>query len=126
MPTNALRRSLRPVLSFAPASAPEEAFQNDTLRPIMKLQHDHLLAVFRLFLTKRKVKIEQLPAAKRFEKIKELVTRDNRLRGLLFGIAIGQFTDDEMAYYLENDGAVNRRITNLVAERLTSVFVVSE
>jgi len=88
----------------------------------MKLQHDLLLAVFRSFLTKRKVKLDQLPANQRFAKIKELLTRDNRLRGLLFGIAIGQFTAPEMAYYLENDGNVNRRITNLIVERMTSVF----
>lgn len=89
----------------------------------MKMQHDQLLAVFQMFLTKRKVKLEQLPAKQRFAKIKELLTRDNRLRGLLFGIAIGQFTQAEMAYYLENDGNVNRRITNLIVERMTSVFV---
>lgn len=88
----------------------------------MKLQHDLLLAVFQLFLAKRKVKLDQLPTNQRFAKIKELLTRDNRLRGLLFGIAIGQFTTLEMAYYLENDGNVNRRITNLITERMTSVF----
>lgn len=122
MPTDDARIALRPQLALAPAAAPDEQFQNDTLRPIMKMQHDLLLAVFRMFLAKRKVKLEQLPAKQRFAKIKELLTRDNRLRGLLFGIAIGQFTGEEMDYYLANDGNVNRRITNLIVERMTSVF----
>lgn len=123
MPTDDARLALRPQLDLAPAAAPDEQFQNDTLRPVMKMQHDLLLDVFRMFLAKRKVKLEQLPAHQRFAKIKELLTRDNRLRGLLFGIAIGQFTRGEMEYYLENDGNVNRRITNLIVERMTSVYV---
>lgn len=113
------RLALRPQLDLAPASSPNERFQNDTLRPVLKLQHDHLVAIFRLFLTKRKVRLEQLPAARRFAKVKELVSRDNRLRGLLFGVALGQFTTSEMGYYLEHDGEVNRRLTNLLTERLT-------
>jgi hypothetical protein len=122
METNQARLALRPQLNLAPASAPAEKFQNDTLRPVMKLQHEHIVAVFAQFLTKRKVKLDQLPAKQRWDKIKELVTRDNRLRGLLFGIAIGQFTTDEMTHYLENEGDANRRMTNLLTERLLSVY----
>lgn len=116
------RLALRPQLNLAPASAPEEKFQNDTLRPVMKLQHDLLLAVFRAFLVRRKVQLEQLPADQRFGKIKELVTRDHRLRDLLFGLALGQLTNKEMAVYLADESTFNRRMTNLIVERLTSVF----
>lgn len=84
----------------------------------MKQQDALLRAAIELFLTKRKVKLEQVPAHQRFAKVKELVTRDNRLRGLLFGIAVGQFTADEMAYYAANEREVNRRMTNLLVERL--------
>jgi hypothetical protein len=88
----------------------------------MKLQHAHIVAVCASYLIKRKVKVDQLPVNQRWDKIKELVTRDNRLRGLLFGIAAGQFTTDEMSHYLENESDVNRRITNLLVERLHSVY----
>lgn len=125
MPTNEDRRALRPQLSLAPAAAPDEKFQNETLRPIMKLQHDLILAVFNHFLIKRKVKLDQLPSNRRFDKIKEMVTRDHRLRDLLFGLALGQFTTEEMTYYLEHESNVHRRMTNLVVERLTSVFAPS-
>ncbi len=122
MLSNQARLALRPQLNLAPAASPSETFQNDTLRPIMKLQHELIVAVFAQFLTKRKVKPDQLPASQRLAKIKELVTRDNRLRGLLFGIAIGQFTTEEMTHYLENEGDTNRRMTNLLTERLLSVY----
>ncbi|WP_420457845.1 hypothetical protein [Neolewinella sp.] len=108
----------RPAVPTLPTDSPEEAFQNDTLRPILKQQDELLRTVFAHYLIKRKVRPEQLPTAKRAEKIKELVTRDNRLRGLLFGMVIGQFTPEEAAYYVENEGGVNRRMTNLLVERL--------
>lgn len=118
--TDISRLALRPTLNFAPAAAPEEAFQNNSLRPIMKLQHELLVTAFRLYLEKRKVKMEQIAVKQRFAKIKELVTRDNRLRGLLFGITVGQFTAEEMQYYVQFEGSINRRITNLLVERLLS------
>lgn len=116
--TDEQRLALRPDLSLEPAAAAEEQFQNNTLRPIMKLQAPSLHAILRMFLTKRKVKIYEVPAAQKIAKVKELVTRDNRLRGLLFGIALGQFTEEEMAYYVAHESEVNRRMTNLLVERL--------
>ena len=108
----------RPDVPTLPTDSPEEAFQNDTLRPILKQQDELLQTVFSHYLTKRKVRPEQLSAAKRAEKIKELVTRDNRLRGLLFGMVIGHFSREEIAYYVANESGVNRRMTNLLVERL--------
>lgn len=110
----------RPTIVTQPTDNPQEAFQNATLRPVLK-QQDHLLReVFRMFLKKRKVRLEQLPAAKRGEKIKELVSRDNRLRGLLFGVVIGRFTAEEMEHYVEHESDVNRRLTTLLTQRLGS------
>lgn len=109
----------RPHLPTLPTDSPEEAFQNDALRPILK-QHDELLQmIFAHYLKKGKVKADQLSATKRTEKIKELVTRDNRLRGLLFGMVVGHFTTSELAHYLNNESGVNRRLTNLLVERLS-------
>ncbi len=109
---------MRPEIDTRPTDSPDEAFQNDTLRPILKQQHEGLVAVMQHYLEKRKVRIQAIPADQRFAKVKELVTRDNRLRGLLFGMTIGHFDVAEMAYYLDNEGNVNRRITNLLVERL--------
>lgn len=117
------RLALRPQLDLAPASAPDEKFQNDTLRPVLKLQHALILAVFQAFLAKRKVSLDQLPAAQRSAKIKDFLTRDHRLRDRLFGLALGQFTLPEMEVYLANESTLNRRLTNLLVERLVSAFV---
>ncbi len=109
---------MRPIISAQPADSPEEAFQNTALRPILKQQHAAVVAVMRYYLKKRKARYEQLTHTLRTEKVKELVTRDNRLRGLLFGMVVGHFTPEELSYYLENEGGVNRRMTNLLVERL--------
>lgn len=119
--TDTQRLEFRPTLHLAPAAAPAEQFQNETLRPLAKQQHDLLVAAFQLFLKKRKVNFNAIATTKRFDKVKELVARDNRLRGLLFGIVVGGFTRAEMNYYIENEGEVNRRLTNLLTERLLEV-----
>lgn len=112
------RLALRPAVATQPTDQPAEAFQNDTLRPILKMQHELLLELFRHYLVKRKVDWNNLARNRRFAKAKELISRDNRLRGLLFGTAIGQFTSPEMDYYLANESECNRRLTSLLTDRL--------
>ena len=108
----------RPVIPTLPTDSPAEHFQNATLRPVVKGMHRTLVDLFLHFAAKRKFYPEQTPKVKRREKIKELITRDNRLRGLLFGVVIGHFEPEELSYYLENEGETNRRITNLLLERI--------
>ena len=120
--TDAKRLQLRPELDTSPAISDSEAFQNQSLRPILKLQHQLLVDIATHYLAKRKVSLEQTARVQRRDKLKELLTRDNRFRSLLFGITIGQFTAAEMAYYLNHEGETNRRITNLLLERLLSVL----
>lgn len=116
------RTALRPEVATEPATSPAEQFQNETLRPILKMQHDLLATLSDHYLTKRKVPLGQTAKAQRREKLKEMLTRDNRFRSLLFGLVIGQFTPEEMQYYLENEGDQNRRITSMLIDRLLSVY----
>ena len=115
------RKALRPHVSTAPAATDEERFQNDTLRPVLKLQHDLLLATFRHYLTKRKVRWKSMPKVAFREKSENLLTRDNRLRGLLFGMVVGMFDEAELTYYLAHESAVNRRITSMLTKRVLEV-----
>ena len=119
------RKALRPHVPTAAAATAEERFQNDTLRPLLKLQHPLLLATFRHYLAKRKVPYQNMPKAAFREKTENLLTRDNRLRGLLFGMVIGMFDEAELDYYLENESAVNRRITGMLVERVISGLLLS-
>ena len=112
------RVSWRPQLDLPPAATDREQFQNKTLRPVLKLQHAPLLQVFRHYLTKRKVAWQQLAQSDFKAKTEELLSRDNRLRGLLFGMLLGCLTEAELTYYLDHESEMNRRITSMLTERI--------
>ncbi len=111
----------RPNITTAPTvPGSPEYFQNHTLRPILKQQNELLLDLFGHFLQKRKVDLVKLPRAHRRERIAQLLAKDNRLRGLLFGLVVGQFTSEELQIYLAQESMMNRRLTGLLTERLFS------
>jgi len=98
----------------------EERFQNVTLRPIAKLQNDLLVAVFRNYIKKHKSVFHGLTADKRIDYIENAVNRDQKFRNSSKGILIGQFTMPEYQTYIANSSALNKRMMNLVRERLIS------
>ena len=112
------RLQLRPHIETQATDNPEAAFLHQTLRPVLKLQNELLLGITRHFLQKRKVKLVKMSPAQRDQQIQHSIGKDNRLRGLLFGCVLGQFTPEELKYYLENEGEINRRITQLLVQRL--------
>ncbi|MEN8817118.1 MAG: glyoxalase [Nonlabens sp.] len=98
----------------------EEHFQNATLRPIAKLQNDLLIAIFKNYITKHKNVFYGLTAQKRMDYIENAVNRDQKFRSTLKGVFTGLFTMDEFEHYTTNSSALNKRIMNLVRERLIS------
>ena len=114
---------LRPVIPSAlvhPQMSPEEQFQNQTIRPVAKLQNDLLLAVFRNYVQKHKNVFYDLSVDKRLDYIENAIHKDMKFRNSLKGILIGQFTLDEYQQYIENSSALNKRMMNIVKERLKS------
>ncbi len=96
----------------------EEIFQNGTLRPIIKLQNPLLVAAFRNYIAKHKDSFYQLSLEKRLEYIGNAVHRDIKFRNSLKGMVIGQFTLEEYENYINNSSALNKRMMNMVIERL--------
>lgn len=99
-----------------------ERFQNQTLRPILKLQHDLLVALFRQYIRKRKNKFYELPTKQRPEYIEHSVRQDLKFKNLLLGTVIGQFTLEEYELFLKEEKELTRRITSLLVQRLQSVM----
>ncbi|MDP5078269.1 MAG: glyoxalase [Nonlabens sp.] len=121
--------ALRPEIPNARVSdnmSADEQFQNRTLRPIAKLQHDLLIAVFRNYIAKHKNVFYGLTAAKRLDYIENAVNRDQKFRNSLKGILIGQFTLLEYEQYISNSSALNKRMMNLVRERLINSMQLFE
>lgn len=98
----------------------DEQFQNATLRPIAKLQNPLLVEVFRNYISKRKNVFYDLSIEKRLAYIENAIHKDMKFRNSLKGMIIGQFTVEEYLTYTKNSSALNKRIMNLVKERLVS------
>ncbi|BAO56162.1 hypothetical protein [Nonlabens marinus] len=104
----------------------DEQFQNRTLRPVAKLQHDLLVEVFRNYIKKHKNVFYGLNVVKRTDYIENAVNRDQKFRNSLKGIMIGMFTLNEYQTYIENSSALNKRMMNIVRERLISSIQLFE
>jgi hypothetical protein len=114
---------LRPNIPGARVTAQtssDEKFQNETLRPIAKLQSDILLEIFRNYIERRKNVYDKLSHQKQADYIEHAVKHDAKLRNIVKGVFIGMFTHGEYMTYIENYRALNKRITNLTIERLKS------
>ncbi|NND88344.1 MAG: glyoxalase [Flavobacteriaceae bacterium] len=121
--------NLRPNIASARVSSQmsaEEAFQNTTLRPVAKLQNDLLLSVFRNYVQKHKSVFYDLSIEKRIDYIENAIHKDMKFRNSLKGIIIGQFTLEEYDLYKANSSALNKRMMNIVKERLKSQMMLLE
>ncbi|WP_298538571.1 glyoxalase [uncultured Aquimarina sp.] len=98
----------------------DEQFQNKTIRPIIKLQGELLIEVFRNYIKKRKNTFYELTLEKRLLYIDNAIQKDMKLRNSLKGMIIGQFTVDEYLIYIKNSSALNKRMMSIVRERLHS------
>lgn len=96
----------------------DEQFQNQTLRPVTKLQEELLLEVFRNYVAKHKNSFYDLSLEKRLDFIDNAVSKDIKFRNSLKGIIIGQFTIDEYRRYILNSSALNKRMMNIVKQNL--------
>ena len=113
--------NIRPIITNAKvndSTNPEEAFQNITLRPLIKLQNDLLLAVFNNYIRKHKNVYHNLTIEKRLEYIDNAIQKDIKFRNSIKGIIIGVFTIKEYDIYTQNSSALNKRMMNIVRERL--------
>lgn len=107
-------------------SSIEEKFQNSTLRPILKFQNDLFVEVFRNYATKQKGVFFTLSPEKKMNYIENAIQRDIKFRNSLKGIVIGMFTITEYKEYILNSSNLNKRMMNLLIERLKSQIQLFE
>lgn len=112
--------SIRPIISTIQSTSTTkiESFQNETLRPIIKLQHSILIALFQNSISKSKGIFNDLkdPAKKEF--ITNEIRKNIPLRNQIIGLVIGLCTKEEFENYTELRPGVDKRIINMCIERL--------
>lgn len=115
--------SIRPSISSAKiydSMSSDELFQNKTLRPIIKMQHDLFIVVFKNYIVKRKNVFYDLSLTKQLAYIDNAIHKDMKFRNSVKGMIIGQFTVEEYELYITNSSSLNKRMMNIVKERLVS------
>lgn len=101
-------------------SSEEELFQNSTLRPILKLQNDLIIAVFQSYLNQNKIPFDDFSLDKKMKTIEVAILKDISFQNTLKGIVVGLFTINEFSLYSNNTSGFNKRIRSMLIERLQS------
>ena len=104
----------------------EEYFQNAVLRPILKLQNDLFISVFKNYIKKHKNVFYELSIEKKQRYIEHAIQKDIKFRNSLKGMIIGMFTVEEYETYTLNSSALNKRMMNLLIVRLKDQLLLFE
>lgn len=107
-------------------SSADEFFQNETLRPILKLQNDIFIEVFRNYIAKSKTDFYRFNMEKKLQFIENSIQRDIKFRNSLKGIVIGLFTVEEYSRYIQNSSDLNKRMMSLLIERMKNQVLLFE
>ncbi len=99
-----------------------EQFQNDTIRPILKFQHDILLAVFHDSLAKNKIQFKDLKLEEKEAKLDQLFQKNLNFKNQSIGAVIGMFTKEEHTTYSSDTSSYNRRIVTMLKQRIMSTY----
>ncbi|PQJ23334.1 glyoxalase [Tenacibaculum sp. SG-28] len=109
--------TIRPQLELD-ATGPDENFQNTTLRPILKLQHDLILRLILREISKHKIELTNFTSAQLSIKLTTILSKNIPFRNQYLGIVIGQFTLQEYDEYSENPSEFNKRIIGMLKQRI--------
>ena len=107
-------------------SSPDEVFQNQVLRPILKLQNDLFIEVFKNYISKYKNDFYSYSVEKKITYIENSIHKDIKFRNSLKGIVIALFTIQEYNTYIQNSSSLNKRMMNMLMERLKNQMQLFE
>lgn len=107
-----------PIGEIYPESSHDEIFQNKTLRPILKLQNDLFIESFLNYVNKQKGGFYELSTDKKMQYIENAIHKDIKFRNALKGMVIALFTVEEFRDYILNSSSLNKRMMNMLIERL--------
>lgn len=113
-------KMIRPKVSVEPNSKITETFQNETLRPILKLQNNLIFILFRNLIKARKNTYQKMDTADKILFIEKSLKEDKRFKDLFLGIIIGHFTAEESHFYFENVQELSKRIITMMIQRIQS------
>ena len=110
----------RPILSdlVKAGTLDIEKFQNEVIRPTIKMQHNLLIVFFKNYINDIKIDFVNLKKEKQNEKINSILTKDTNFKNILLGSVIGHFSISELTFYYKNTPELKRRIIQIIKQRL--------
>ena len=96
----------------------EEQFQNQVLRPILKFQNKLLIKLFFFNCNTYKINFKEFNREEKYEYIENIFKKDFKIRTSFIGTVIALFTLEEFEKYLVNQKLYDKRIIQMLAERL--------
>ena len=115
-----------PVSKIKDNMSSEEYFQNAVLRPILKFQNDILIEVFKTYISKRKNVYYTLNQNQKLNYVTHSIQKDIKFRNQLKGMIVGLFSLEEYELYTENSSALNKRMMNLMIQRIQNQLQLLE
>jgi len=116
-------KKLRPEIRAAKITegiTPIEEFQNITIRPIIKFQNDYLIQYYSNFARGYQKDWGSISNEKKENFIKTSLNKNQNLKNTFIGSITGFFTSEELDFYFQNKSELNRRIVQIIKQRVLS------
>jgi len=99
-----------------------EQFQNESLRPIIKMQHDVLVG-----LEKSQANFDELLQRKEsaqqcHDGVRTFIVKQPGLKHQLIGMIIGMFTLEELSMYAKHATDFNKRISGMICQLIADTY----
>ncbi len=101
---------------------PNQLFQDATLRPILKFQHETIMTLYQEYMVTNKINFDNLTFDQRETLIEQSLKKNQTLQALLKGVVIALFDEVELNFWVLNKEEVNKRIQQLTIKRIQSTF----
>ncbi len=109
-----------PSLIINDSMTSDELFQNNTLRPVIKMQHD--LLFLRIESELNSQQFQNLTPTGKKNYIQQNLFKGNALRSEVVGMISGCFDTKEYATYRQNVKSLNKRIIQIIIERVINTL----
>ena len=112
--------AMRPEVPTSEGALPLESFQNDTLRPVIKMQHEVILQAWHRYVLEQKGKFYKLNRPDQEEYIRYAYQTNRAFRAFNLGLVCGVFTKVEWEIFRLNEKELSKRVYSLIAQRVGS------
>ena len=101
----------------------EEQFQNQVIRPILKFQNELFIKLFLSNCKTYKINFTEFNSEEKHDYINHIFKKDFKIRASFIGTIIALFTLEEFEKYSVNRHLYNKRIIQMLTERLKNQMV---